>query len=254
MSYINEQRKSGLKVGDKVKLIDDAKSNEKGWNNYWIQGMTKQIGSVGVIEADQKAAGLTVRFPNFDFKYSYPYFVLEKVEVPKVFKVEKLTTEQSIALVELCKVNPKRFTHINSLVSKRLVESSTFYFDEEGFVYLNSAEEGREYERERHNKTTAISFEEMVIKLVSFKGVVKNLTPITIQISGPAASGKSTLASFIGNYFIHNYGFTSDQIEIKDPDHTPKQIQSLWVVDNLKKIAKSGRKIVIESLRNEHNV
>ena len=74
-TYLKKHRESGLKVGDKVKIIQ--KDEPEGWNEYWVDGMDKNIGLQGVIDEDYGDSGFTVSALNTSF--DYPCTALERV-------------------------------------------------------------------------------------------------------------------------------------------------------------------------------
>lgn len=76
--YLREHNNSGLKIGDKVKVIMKCPSYARGWDRNWCSSMDKTIGLTGVIKEDYGTAGFSV-----EIEYNcweYPYSVLEKVE------------------------------------------------------------------------------------------------------------------------------------------------------------------------------
>jgi hypothetical protein len=74
MDYLNGHSKSGIKVGDKVKVLRRAKNHQDGWDNIWADSMDKSVGLVFQVVRDDGVAGFWLS----DY-YRYPYFVLEKV-------------------------------------------------------------------------------------------------------------------------------------------------------------------------------
>lgn len=82
---INQKRwieENNIKIGYSVKLVSIANSYEKGWNNKWTPSMNKYLFKIGRIEAINKD-GIKINF-NDNYYYSYPYFALEKVELPNI--------------------------------------------------------------------------------------------------------------------------------------------------------------------------
>lgn len=78
-------KKYNIKVGDKVKITRRAVSMENGWGNNWASGMNNCMNTVGIIvEIKQNNAGIHIN--SNGLFYSYPYFVLEKVEEEFKFK------------------------------------------------------------------------------------------------------------------------------------------------------------------------
>jgi len=76
--YLTLHKESGLKVGDKVKVMNRAKHHENGWKNAWSEGMNEAIGKTFTILRDCKHTGFTLDYR--DEKYAFPYFCLKKVE------------------------------------------------------------------------------------------------------------------------------------------------------------------------------
>lgn len=75
--YLEKQGECGLKVGDIVKIIGKAETDEQGWNNSWVDA---DIGSTGKI-VEVCEYGIRIDFGENDCDFCYPYFVLEKVKV-----------------------------------------------------------------------------------------------------------------------------------------------------------------------------
>ena len=79
--YQKLQDEAGFKVGDKVKITQEAKIYECGWQNSWSESnMTPCIGKTGkvtFIGADGQGIDVSV---DGKMSWGYPYFVLEKVE------------------------------------------------------------------------------------------------------------------------------------------------------------------------------
>ncbi len=73
VDYLVGHNKSGINVGDKVKVLKKAKYHERGWNNCWVPSMDASVGNVFLVDKDNGISG-------FHFKEgcNYPYFVLEK--------------------------------------------------------------------------------------------------------------------------------------------------------------------------------
>ena len=89
MGYLERQKQSGLKIGDKVLLLRKAETHENGWNNSWEPEMDRLIGKVGTIIGIEGYSGIVVEFKNSN-PYEYPYFVLERVP-----EIAKRTTKWS---------------------------------------------------------------------------------------------------------------------------------------------------------------
>ena len=84
--YVKFQKKSGLKAGDKVKVLRSSKFMEFGWNECWLQLKDKFIGEVFTV-VDVEPTGVTLRYDENDLcSWHFPFFILEKVEAfePKI--------------------------------------------------------------------------------------------------------------------------------------------------------------------------
>lgn len=101
MSYVEEQRASGIKVGDRVRVKRIANNNENGWGYSWVNRMDYTVGKVYTvcdIGNENKGFGLNNSDIDGDPKsdptehgrcfWYYPWFVLEKLD-PET-KVKKL--------------------------------------------------------------------------------------------------------------------------------------------------------------------
>ena len=97
-SYVNLEMEQNFQVGERVRILRAAKDYEAGWENGWVDDMTKNVGKIGTISSgwgsEEYATGLPVQVDGGD-TWKYPWFVLEKVaeERPlktyyKVFKRE----------------------------------------------------------------------------------------------------------------------------------------------------------------------
>ena len=74
--YLAEQEASGLKEGDKVKVLFKVPSQARGWQNSWVDEMDKAIGKIFTIK--------TLKLNGVSFKELtpyFPFFCLEKIEV-----------------------------------------------------------------------------------------------------------------------------------------------------------------------------
>lgn len=71
-------KKNDLKIGDKVRIIRKAESDEDGWLAVWAAGMDAVVGKAGVVKSFLGNVGIRVEFDK-RFSWSLPYFVLEKV-------------------------------------------------------------------------------------------------------------------------------------------------------------------------------
>ena len=70
--------KNDLKIGDKVRVIRKAESDEDGWLAVWATGMDAVVGKAGVVKRFLGNIGIRVSFDK-KLSWSLPYFVLEKV-------------------------------------------------------------------------------------------------------------------------------------------------------------------------------
>lgn len=86
IKYIEQHKASGLKVGDKVKVLKSCKSYEKGWGNTWAEDMNSYVGKICTIFKDSGESGFKLERDNGEYGYCFPYFVLEKVEEKKAKK------------------------------------------------------------------------------------------------------------------------------------------------------------------------
>lgn len=77
--YIKYQKASGLKVGDKVKVLRKARDHENGWTNGWISDMDLMVGNTYVIDHISDWGGVTLK------EWGFPFFVLEKIS-PKTME------------------------------------------------------------------------------------------------------------------------------------------------------------------------
>lgn len=82
-AYAAMQAASGIKVGDKVKVLRRAKSNELGWQNSWNETMTRHVGSEGEV-LSINGNGIELRIEGAKMDYNFPFFVLERIPKPVV--------------------------------------------------------------------------------------------------------------------------------------------------------------------------
>ena len=82
--YLKEHGACGIKVGDSVKIIRRAESNEQGWGMVWVHGMNNAVGKIGTVYRDTKGSGFAVRIEGINEDYCYPYHVLKKVATPGI--------------------------------------------------------------------------------------------------------------------------------------------------------------------------
>ncbi len=83
--YIKEHNESGLKVGDRVKIVRSSNMGEGGWPEQWADNMFNMIDREGTIIDCKERVGFEVRPDGLGLMndYWYPWFVLKKIE-PKV--------------------------------------------------------------------------------------------------------------------------------------------------------------------------
>jgi len=77
--YLKWHKKSGIKIGDKVKLLRMPKDYELGWEMIWTESETDEyIGQTFKVLGDCRAEGFLL--DTLPFYFRFPYFVLEVVE------------------------------------------------------------------------------------------------------------------------------------------------------------------------------
>lgn len=79
-----------FQIGDRVRVLRKAKSNERGWQNSWISSsMDRAVGRIGVITYINPTVrhDIEVRVQGIPLVWGYPSFVL-KLE-PKKKKAKK---------------------------------------------------------------------------------------------------------------------------------------------------------------------
>ena len=79
MTYLQGHNKSGLKVGDTVRVTRKAKDYERGWLCGWLKEMDSWVQKVGKIASADRVLGFRVEVPGSSHTWMFPYFVLEKV-------------------------------------------------------------------------------------------------------------------------------------------------------------------------------
>jgi len=77
--YLKEQEASGLKVGDKVKVLFKVSDRARGWRNSWVPEMDEAIGKIFTIDNFHGAVGIYLK----ECFHLFPFFCLEKVEDAK---------------------------------------------------------------------------------------------------------------------------------------------------------------------------
>ena len=84
--YVKKHLQSGLKIGDRVKVIRIAKDHEAGWDFVWVENMNCTVNKIGKIIpignyiVDRPGKGFRIEFEDKTLHSScYPYFVLQKI-------------------------------------------------------------------------------------------------------------------------------------------------------------------------------
>lgn len=78
--YLDAQKGCGIQIGDWVKITRCAVNSEAGWPNCFIFSMRETVGCTGEVFGISDG-GITVALEDGNL-WSYPYFILEKVEAP----------------------------------------------------------------------------------------------------------------------------------------------------------------------------
>lgn len=76
-AYLTLHNACGIEVGDTVKVLRKAETDEMGWNNSWTTSMNKSIGKEFKVLRDANKRGFEI---SDSFGLSYPFFVLELVK------------------------------------------------------------------------------------------------------------------------------------------------------------------------------
>ena len=116
--------------GDKVRIVRKAEGYKDGWDNSWPAGMDNEVGKVGFVVEDNGNKGIVVDTDGGH--WSYPYFVLEKVEEESLFK----DGDRVRIVKEWCGFNKNRFESTVGKTGRILFVSSGF-----AKVVLDSADE-----------------------------------------------------------------------------------------------------------------
>ena len=100
-TYIEQQdewiKTYNVQVGDKVRVIRKAKTNENGWGDVWdCEYMDPSVNKVLEVVETKGIAGISLDCGRVNC--CFPYFILEKVEEP-VFKVGDFVKEKRTGLV-----------------------------------------------------------------------------------------------------------------------------------------------------------
>lgn len=83
-AYMILQKKSGLKIGDTVKVLRKSKNHELGWDNVWCEEEMDCMVGLEFTIRDINEYGINLE------ELKFPFFVLEKIKgAPKNLKDEK---------------------------------------------------------------------------------------------------------------------------------------------------------------------
>lgn len=84
-AYKIMQKASGIKVGDRVRLLRKVSGEgEMGWHEGWCGDMSDRVGKIGtVIDVRDHTIDVNIQASHF----TYPFFVLEVVEPAKEEKM-----------------------------------------------------------------------------------------------------------------------------------------------------------------------
>ncbi len=74
--YLERQKESGIRVGDRVKVTRIASDYEGNWGTHWTSRMNETVGKVWEVTANNSDHGFKL---NDGSRCVFPYFVLEKV-------------------------------------------------------------------------------------------------------------------------------------------------------------------------------
>ncbi len=79
--YLEGHRNCGIKVGDRVRVMRKAESNENGWGDFWAEDMDAEIGKTRIVVEDYKIHGFACQenLEENSPRWAYPHFVLEKI-------------------------------------------------------------------------------------------------------------------------------------------------------------------------------
>lgn len=103
MRQYNWLKANDIGEGDKVRIARKAEDYDGGWNNNWAKSMDGEVGKVGFVVEDNGDRGIVIDTENGH--WSYPYFVLEKVEEESLFK----DGDRVRIVKEWCGFNKDRF-------------------------------------------------------------------------------------------------------------------------------------------------
>lgn len=135
-AYMNCYNGCDLKDGDTVKIVRHFDTNELGCGLIWNPEMNNTIGRTGKIK---KAIfnGYSVGF-NEGRDYTYPFFVLEKIEEPKA----KLKPGQLVLVRKMhCTDNGTKFiwcidvfSHVIDIMDKKRCVTTSSTYDESNCI------------------------------------------------------------------------------------------------------------------------
>jgi len=129
------QEASGLKVGDRVKIVRELPDYSLGWGTCWNSYMTAALGKEGVISAIHATNGF--RLSPFD--YWFPVFSLELIKpvfIPKKFVLSTdytaEVTENGTVVVGCQRIKPELMKQIMAAVDEalRLINKTEGYIPE----------------------------------------------------------------------------------------------------------------------------
>ena len=91
-------RENNLKVGDKVRVVGEADSHQDDWCDVWVEDMYSYVGNVCTVMGFEGEQGIQLKHTCVSY-YSFPYFVLEKVEKRKTPWTDAQMTEVAMSAV-----------------------------------------------------------------------------------------------------------------------------------------------------------
>ncbi|MBD5584823.1 MAG: hypothetical protein HDQ88_07055, partial [Clostridia bacterium] len=80
--YTDAARACGIKAGDYVRVLHKAEDHEAGWPNVWVDDMDDAINGVYSVTGVNPVGEVLINISGnpAHAAYSFPYFVLEKVQ------------------------------------------------------------------------------------------------------------------------------------------------------------------------------
>ena len=91
-------RENNLKVGDKVRVIGEADSYQDNWCDVWVDEMHSYVGNVCTVVRVDGEHGIILKHTCVA-RYSFPYFVLDKVEKERTPWTDAQMTEVAMRAV-----------------------------------------------------------------------------------------------------------------------------------------------------------